>query len=102
MKNTSSKNEVNSKLQEIALYHMPMTSINCDNQYVALYQNNTGMVYKTMRLHGNIYPQDLTLHANRFDQLQMYDDWNNAYYHVNGEDLVVYTWQGQPLFNGGM
>ena len=63
MLDTCNKNEVNSKLQDIALYHMHVTRIDSDNQYVALYQNNVGMVYKTMRLHGNIYPQELTLHV---------------------------------------
>lgn len=69
---TSNKNEVSSKLQDIALYHIFVTRIDINNQYVALYQNNFGMVYKTMRLHSRISSQELTLHVyekNGSDQL---------------------------------
>ena len=47
---TNNTDELSSKLQYIALYCMPMTRIDIDNQYVALYQNNTGMIYRTMKL----------------------------------------------------
>ena len=62
-----------------------------------MYLNNACMIYNTMKLHGNVYPQDLTLHiygTNGSAQLQVYDDWSNIYYHIHGEDLDVYTWQG--------
>ena len=34
-------------------------------------------------------------------EIQILDDWNNAYHHVKEEKLVGYTWQGTHIFKQG-
>ena len=63
MRITSNNNEINSQFQNVTLYHMHVTKIDYDHQYVVLYQNNVGMVFKTMSQHGSIYPPKLNLHV---------------------------------------
>ena len=101
MSNTGNNHEVNSQFQNVALYHMNVTRIGYDHQYVALYQNNAGMIFKTMSRKGSIYHPELTLHVYgeiKTGEVQMYDDWNNIYHHgeprqihMVGATIVLHT-----------
>ena len=95
MRNIGNNHKVNPQFQKVALYHMLVTRIYCDHQYVDLYQNNTGMIFKMMSQQETIYPLEITLHVYgeiKMGEVQLYDDWNNIYHHVLEENLGKYMW----------
>ena len=71
-----------------------------DGEYVALYMNAEGTVYKTFLVFGYPYPIEQILHVHRNESLQetdVRDQWNNKYVAVSDEGLLKFTWKGQPI-----
>ena len=80
---------------------MHVKRVYVDNEGVLLYQNQGGVVYKTLIFHGYDYPPETTLHVyERKDTkvINFYDDWDNSYTVAYTDRLGHYTWQGRPIF----
>ena len=96
---TQGQEQVNS---EIPIYHMHVKRVYVDNEGVLLYQNQGGVVYKTLIFHGYEYPPETTLHVYEtkgITTVNIYDEWDNLYTVAYKDQLGHYTWQGRPIFH---
>ena len=95
---TQGQEQVNS---EIPIYHMHVKRVYVDNEGVLLYQNQGGVVYKTLIFHGYEYPPETTLHVYEtkgITTINIYDEWDNLYTVAYKDQLGHYTWQGRSVF----
>ena len=62
--------------------HMPVKKVENDNEYVPLYINPVGLIYKMMVLAGYSYPEEQTLFVYErvgTPSLEIMDSWGNKY-----------------------
>ena len=71
-----------------------------DSEFVALYANSAGIVYKTMMVYGFPYPREQELHIYGNEgttSIDIWDEWGNKYYSVDREALQTFTRGGTPI-----
>ena len=88
------------RTNEKELYCMHAKKVENDSEFVALYANSAGIVYKTMKVYGFPYPREQELHIYRNEgttSINIRDEWENKYYSVDREALQTFTRGGMPI-----
>ena len=98
------KNEVNS---QPPIYHMRVSRILLDHEYLVVYHNKANILYKTVKRRDQESPMEVTLHildSNVGDAIIviMVDDWGREYFIVCEQEYGTFTWQRIPLSQMGI